>query len=131
MGFGASALARGPLTLAATVSVWTVGEMLLFPGSSAYVADLAPPDRRGDYMGLYSMTFGVCFAIGPWLGTVLYERYGGDVLWAVMFAFGLASTALMMKVPSTSSPPSPASGRLAARGVPSSPDPPEKRSHKQ
>src|SRR4029079_17928368 len=49
-GFGSMALATGPLSLAATVVVWTFGEMILFPGASAYVADISPPARRGEYM---------------------------------------------------------------------------------
>jgi MFS family permease len=99
LGFGATALVRGPLTFALTVIVWTFGEMVLFPGSSAYVADLAPEGRRGEYMGAYSLSFGVCFSIGPWLGTLLLERFGGRVLWATMLAIGLVSTALFARLP--------------------------------
>jgi hypothetical protein len=28
-----------------------MGEMIFFPAMSAYVADLAPPGRKGEYMG--------------------------------------------------------------------------------
>lgn len=98
-GFGALALVSGPWGIAATVVVWTVGEMLLLPGMSAHVADLAPPGRSGEYMGLYTMTFGVAFSLGPWLGTFLLDRFGPRVLWATMFAFGLASAAVMARLP--------------------------------
>jgi MFS family permease len=103
VGFGTTAFVTGAVSLAATVVVWTFAEMILFPGSGAYVADLAPPERRGEYMGMYSMTFGMCFSIGPWLGTVILERWGGKVLWGSMFLLGLVSAALMAQLPEPSS----------------------------
>jgi MFS family permease len=36
--------------------VMTIGELLLMPTSSTFVANLAPPDKRGRYMGIYSLT---------------------------------------------------------------------------
>ena len=34
-----------PILVAATVVVWTFGEMMLFPQASAYVAEIAPPGK--------------------------------------------------------------------------------------
>jgi MFS family permease len=94
-GFGAMAFCRTGLTIAATVVVWTIGEMILLPSMSNYVAELAPPDRRGEYMGLYSMAWGIAFAIGPWLGTFTLERFGHVTLWAGAFVVAaLASIAM-------------------------------------
>jgi dipeptide/tripeptide permease len=39
--------------VALTVVVWAFGEMILFPSSSAQVADIAPAAQRGIYMGYY------------------------------------------------------------------------------
>src|SRR5262249_6248928 len=64
-GFGAMAFARDAWSLAATVALWTFGEMLFFPASAAYATDIAPDARRGEYSGLYTMVFSVAFAIGP------------------------------------------------------------------
>jgi MFS family permease len=47
------------------VVIWTFGEMILMPGSSAYAAEIAPPERRGEYMGLYTRSFNIAFAVGP------------------------------------------------------------------
>lgn len=91
LGFGALALATDVWTVMATVIVWTFGEMVLFPGMAAYVADIAPPGRSGEYMGLYTMSFGLAFTIGPALGTIILERYGGQVLWGAMFGLGALS----------------------------------------
>jgi MFS family permease len=94
-GFGALAFTRSPLGVAVTVIVWTFGEMILLPSLAAYIADICPPDRVGEYMGLYTMSFGLAFAIGPWLGTVLLEHSGGLVLWSTTFALGLLSAVLL------------------------------------
>ena len=99
-GFGSLALASGAWSVTATVVVWTFGEMILLPGMSTYAADLAPADRRGEYMGYYSMAFGVAFALGPWLGTEVLARFGGAVLWSATLAFGLVSALAMLRLPS-------------------------------
>jgi MFS family permease len=94
-GFGALAFARTPSTIALTVVIWTLGEMILLPASAAYVADLAPADRRGDYMGAYYVAFGLALAVGPWAGTLFMERFGAPLLWAAVFALGVGSACLM------------------------------------
>ena len=94
-GFGSMAFCRTGPMIAGTVVVWTIGEMLLLPSMSNFVAELAPVDRRGEYMGLYSMAWGIAFAIGPWLGTFTLQRYGHVALWAGAFVIAaLASIAM-------------------------------------
>lgn len=95
-GFGAYAIATSPWAVALATAVWTFGEMVFVPGSSAYVADAAPAARRGEYMGLYQMTFGLSFALGPWLGTLLLERAGATALWLAMLALALLSALLFV-----------------------------------
>ncbi len=94
-GFGAMGLVAGFPGVALTVVVWTFGEMILLPGASAWVAEVAPAHRRGAYMGLFVMSFSVAFASGPWLGTAVYDRYGSGVLWSLAFVFGCLSAALL------------------------------------
>lgn len=97
-GFGLYALPGGlPAVILGTV-VWTFGEMVLLPGLSSYVADVAPAALRGTYMGLYSMTFSVGFALGPWLGTLLLDSRGPTVVWVSMFALGAISAGLLARV---------------------------------
>lgn len=96
IGFGALALVNGIWSVGATIVVWTVGEMILFPGASAYMAEIAPPEKRGAYNGLYLMTFSIAFAVAPWLGTEVLERLGGTTLWAASFVGGLISAAMML-----------------------------------
>jgi predicted MFS family arabinose efflux permease len=97
-GFGALAFASGFLSVAATVVIWTFGEMILFPSGSAYVADIAPASQIGEYMGFYVMTFSAAFIIGPWLGILVLEQFGAFALWVASFACGLLSAAIIWRV---------------------------------
>ncbi|HEX8361242.1 MAG TPA: MFS transporter, partial [Longimicrobium sp.] len=94
-GFGAMALVSAPWHLVLTTVVWTFGEMILFPGSAAFAADAAPVSRRGEYMGAYTMAFGLAFAVGPWAGTVVLDRAGSTVLWSLMLVLGAAAAVVM------------------------------------
>jgi MFS family permease len=98
-GFGGMAFATEVWSLAATVVVWTFGEMLFFPASAAYATDIAPEARRGEYSGLYTMVFSIAFGVGPWLGTIVFERAGARVLWGLMFLLGVIAAAIFLRLP--------------------------------
>jgi MFS family permease len=85
-------------SVAATVVIWTFGEMILFPSSSAYVADLAPAEKRGVYMGLYVMTFSIAFMIGPWVGVAILERFGATALWGGALVCGCLAALIIFIV---------------------------------
>lgn len=96
-GFGGLIFTRGALGIAATVVIWTIGEMILLPASSAYVSDIAPAARTGAYMGLYTMGFSVAFAIGPWLGVQALEGLGPTAVWLGTFACGLITAVMIWR----------------------------------
>lgn len=98
LGFGSYALVTRTWGVFAAVVIWTFGEMVLMPASSAYAAEIAPPERRGEYMGLYTMSFSVAFATGPWMGATTLERWGQKVVWSAAFLFGSASAILMGRI---------------------------------
>jgi MFS family permease len=100
LGFGALAIVTGIWSVGLTIVIWTVGEMILFPGASAYMAEIAPPDKRGAYNGLYLMTFSLAFAVAPWLGTETLERLGSKTLWIACFVVGCLSAAMMLMLQS-------------------------------
>ena len=75
-GFGAMALTTSASGVALTVVIWTIGEMILLPSMSNFVAEIAPADRRGEYMGLYSMSFAGTAPIGNIVAGSLAERIG-------------------------------------------------------
>jgi predicted MFS family arabinose efflux permease len=94
VGYGALAFAQTPLPIAFTVVLWTFGEMIFFPTSTAYVAHLAPPGRTGEYMGAFASTFSLALIVGPWLGATLLDRIGAPATWATMLAIGLLAAGM-------------------------------------
>jgi MFS family permease len=98
VGFGALSVARTFAVVAVTVVIWTFGEMILFPSMSAFVSDLAPEGRRGEYMGLYMMTFSFAFMLGPWLGTLAYQKYGAIIFWTGTLCVGIISAGLLASI---------------------------------
>lgn len=98
VGFGLLAFASTAWHVSATTIVWTFGEMILLPAMSAYVSDIAPARRRGEYMGLYTMSFSLAFMIGPWAGLFALQRWGPTALWGCVFLSGAASSLLLSRV---------------------------------
>lgn len=88
-GFGLTGLARGALGHAASVVVWTLGEIVWQPVASAVVAALAPPSMRGRYQGAFFMTWAVAALAGPSLGTLVMDCCGESVLWAGCAGLGV------------------------------------------
>jgi predicted MFS family arabinose efflux permease len=67
--------------VAATVVVWSFGEMLSMPISSGLVAARADERSRGRYMGLYLLAFSLAFVVAPLIGTWIYQHLGTRTLW--------------------------------------------------
>ncbi|MDT3695315.1 MAG: MFS transporter [Ignavibacterium sp.] len=109
LGFGGFAIAGSTLPLIIAIIVFTFGEMIFFPTTAAYTSEIAPPERRGEYMGYYQMTFSFAFSAGPWLGTVVYENFGSSFLWNSALFFGMITAVLMFfikeKIPSNGNRP--------------------------
>jgi MFS family permease len=102
-GFGAMAFATDLPGVIGTVVLWTFGEMILLPGAANYMGDLASREQRGEYMGLYQMTFSFAFAISAWIGTTVLDMFGGVPLWLSTLGAGIVSAVLLYRVRQTSS----------------------------
>jgi MFS family permease len=100
-GFGALIFVNSVSAVAVTIVIWTFGEMILLPASSAFVSDIAPSQLAGAYMGLYTMGFSVAVAIGPWLGTQILEHHGSDAVWIGTFACGCVTAVIIWFLPAT------------------------------
>lgn len=94
-GFTMTLAAHSFLPLAATVFVWTIGEIIHAPVAQAYVADLAPAHMRGRYLGVWGFSFGVAFILAPTAGAWLFER-GPNVLWLTCGALSIVAAALIL-----------------------------------
>ena len=95
LGFALTAFARTIPALAATVVVWTFGEMFTSPMAVAYVAQIAPEQYRGRYMGLLTVTWSFGMLAGPPLGTILFAR-NEMLLWAACGLCGIVSALLLL-----------------------------------
>jgi predicted MFS family arabinose efflux permease len=97
-GFGGMMFASDAFGIAITVVVWTFGEMILLPGAAAYMAEISPVERRGEYMGAFQMTFSLAFALSGWLGTLVLDEFGGVALWSGTFAAGVISAVMLLRI---------------------------------
>ena len=95
MGFALTGIAHTIPALAATVVIWTFGEMFSSPMVIAYVAQIAPEKYRGRYMGLLTVSWSFGMLFGPPIGTMIYAR-NPNVLWIACGALGVISASLML-----------------------------------
>lgn len=95
LGFALTGIARTVPALAATVVVWTLGEMISSPVAGAYAVQLAPEQYRGRYLGLMMMTWSVGMVIGPPAGTLVFQHSPATV-WTACGALGIIGAALML-----------------------------------
>ena len=73
--------ASTPAEYAATIVVWTVGEVIGAAVAPAVVADLSPAELRGLYQGVFGFSFAAAALVAPLVGGAVYDRLGGNVLW--------------------------------------------------
>lgn len=71
--------------------VMTVGELITAPTATTFVANLAPKDQRGRYLGIFGLTWHVAMAIGPFAAGILSDAFGIRSPWYVAAVVGLLS----------------------------------------
>jgi MFS family permease len=60
------------------MAILTVGEMVTIPIANAVVASFAPEEMRGRYSFVYGNSWGISFAVGPYLAVVcLRDHWNG------------------------------------------------------
>jgi predicted MFS family arabinose efflux permease len=96
IGFGGLAFARSVPAIVLTVVFWTFGEMIFFPASTAYVAEVAPAGKTGAYMGAASAAFSLALIVGPWMGTTMLDGFGAFATWTTMFVIAVAAATLLL-----------------------------------
>jgi len=110
VGFGALAFGASTAYIIGTVVIWTFGEMVTFPVSTAYVADIAPRGRIGEYMGAFSSVLSLALVVGPWLGVAALDRFGPMIMWSAVLVCGLVAVGF---VALTHEPPREVTGGLS------------------
>lgn len=94
IGFAVNIVAFSIPLMVLSVLIWTMGEMTNAPLGGAYVADLAPEEFRGRYMGMWAITWSVGLTLGPALGTWIYAT-SPTAVWVLALICGLTAAGIM------------------------------------
>lgn len=64
-------------------------------GTSAYVADIVPPEKRGEALGISSFFGTIGMASGPLMGSSIYLEYGINTMFYVSTIFAIGSILIL------------------------------------
>lgn len=78
-----------------------LGSASFYTGALSMMVDLAPPDRKGRAVSVFTIGRNVAYAFGPVLGEMIVRVWGYDVLWATSALAAVAALALGMGVAET------------------------------
>ena len=119
LGFGAKGFVGTLPLFASSVVIWTLGEMVIAPVSTVLVADIAPETMRGRYIGVFGLTWGIGYGLGPTLGGAIMDNLDGRYIWYASLILGLmAAAALFLRGRFAPSPAGASEGTgLAEPGV--------------
>ncbi len=94
VGFGLTSVADiGPLVLM-TIVIWTIGEVVQAAFKQSMVADLAPVEMRGRYMGVFALSHAIGMTCGVPFGGWVLENLGANVLWPGCFLCAILASCL-------------------------------------
>lgn len=89
LGFAMYGFTSTYLMFAVAMIVVTIGEMIVSPFQQALVASFAPEEMRGRYMAVSGLSWGMAFAIGPFLAGLLLDSTSPNLLWAACGILGV------------------------------------------
>lgn len=96
IGFGAIGLMTALPGIVVCMIVFTIGEMLTAPLAIAQIADLAPANMRGRYMGAFGFTWASALIVAPVLGGILFESHPA-ALWVTCAFLAFAAACVMAR----------------------------------
>lgn len=77
------------LLFVVAMAILTVGEMVTIPIAQAVVASFAPDEMRGRYSFVYGNSWGISFAVGPYLAGLVLDNYDPNLLWYACGIIGM------------------------------------------
>jgi MFS family permease len=80
------------------------GEGMVYTAGSAWVVDLAPPDRRGRIIGLYGLAIWSGLALGPPLGELILHATSFEGVWAFAAGAPLLGALIATRIPESYRP---------------------------
>jgi MFS family permease len=78
-----------------------VGEALIFVGAATIVTDIAPEERRGEAISIYTLGLWGGLAVGPFIGELVLGDGRYDAVWLTAAGFSFAAVALGLGLPET------------------------------
>jgi MFS family permease len=84
LSFAVAATAEKFMWFIVSMTILTIGEMLIWPAVPTIADQLAPPGREGFYQGIVNSTATGGRMIGPILGGLLVDIYGMSMLFTVL-----------------------------------------------
>ncbi len=81
LGIGSVGLGTAFPAFLLSMVVLTFGELLIAPTTTAFVANLAPADRRARYMGVFSITYPIAAGFAPVIGGFLGDTVAPQATW--------------------------------------------------
>ncbi|HEX2096082.1 MAG TPA: MFS transporter, partial [Solirubrobacterales bacterium] len=75
------------------------GEGTVFTAGSAWIVDIAPPERRARVIGLYGLAVWSGLSVGPLLGELLLHASGYTAVWLFAGAAPLAGALIALRLP--------------------------------
>jgi len=88
-GFFLTQFAQTVPEYAATVFIWTLGEIAMASTTPALISRIAPPGQQGVYQGSYSMSWSLGILLGPVVGGFVLQTFGDHILWSGCWVCGL------------------------------------------
>ncbi|HWW66623.1 MAG TPA: MFS transporter [Solirubrobacterales bacterium] len=90
--FGVAGLIAARLVLGA-------GEGTVFTAGSAWIVDIAPPERRGRVIGLYGLAVWAGLSVGPLVGELLQHASGYTAVWVFAGTMPLLGALVASRLP--------------------------------
>jgi MFS family permease len=114
VGIGAMGLVMHWAWFLVAMVVVTAGEILTLPQQSAFLADWAPPEARGRYLGMASAAWGLGATVAPIALLPVHERLSEAAFWGLLGLVILPAGALMLHLDRTADRPELLRGSQAA-----------------
>lgn len=91
LGYFSLAFCTGGWSLGTAVFVLTLGEVIVQPALFTQVSRLAPQGGVGRSMATLGLVRGIGMAVGPWIGSLVFQSYSGTplILWGILSSFAV------------------------------------------
>ena len=101
IGFAMYGFTSTYMLFAFAMVVITIGEMIVSPFQQSLVASFAPEEMRGRYMAISGLSWGISFAIGPYLAGLVIDNINPNWLWGgcgILGAIAMAGFVVLDKI---------------------------------